>query len=337
MIMMDHLALDDSFSATSSRRVSTIAAVIVTWHTEEMTMELLRYLVASFPHLDLIVVECGPETHQLDAALSRVTVMRAGNLGYAGGNNLGIHEALRRDTDWILALNSDAFPLAGSLGALVAALEAHPDAGAAGATLISLHPDGGIELNQGTCFDWRTGRTRLAPHMTDPTPVEFCCGAMLLFRSATLRLVGGFDSTLFLFHEEIDWAERARAAGHSILAVPAARALHLGSRSVRQAPKATTYYQARNRLIILRRHGPSHGIQVSLVREGGVLLRAVVGHIARGRWSRVWPLVRGTLDGAISPTNWSDDPVAAIQRQRWEARDDSSEPVSGRSARTFLP
>jgi hypothetical protein len=337
MIMMDHLTPDDSLPTTSSRPASRIAAVIVTWHTEEMTMELLRYLVASFPHLDLIVVECGPETHQLDAALSRVTILRAGNLGYAGGNNLGIREALSRDTDWVLVLNSDAFPFTGSLEALVAALETHPDAGAAGATLISAHPDGGIELNQGTCFNWRTGRTHLAPHMTDPTPVEFCCGAMLLFRATTLRLVGGFDSTLFLFHEEIDWAERARAAGQSILAVPAARALHLGSLSVSRAPKATTYYQARNRLIILRRHGRSHGMQVSLVREGRVLLRAVVGHIARGRWSRVWPLVCGTLDGARSPTNWSDDPVAAIQRQRWEARDDSPEPVSGRSARTFLP
>lgn len=299
-----------------------LAAVIVTWRTRETTMELLRYLAASFPTLQVILVECGLEIHKLDPALSRVTVLRQGNLGYAGGNNLGIQEALARQADWILVLNSDVFPLAGSLDELVAALVDDPTAGVAGATLISPGSDGGIELNHGTSFDWCTGSVHPAPAATKPTHVDFCCGAMLLFRPAALRQVGGFDSSLFLFYEEIDWAERARLAGYSVCSAPAARALHLGSRSVAQAPKASTYYRARNRVVVLRRYGTLHGARVSLYREVQFIGRSVAGHFLHGRWTSIWPLLRGTLAGYVARTAWCDRPADALASQVWEARDD---------------
>jgi GT2 family glycosyltransferase len=311
----------DSRVPATQRIAGKIAAVIVTGGTAEMTTELLRYLTTSYPSLDLLLVECGPEAHQLDASLASVTVLRAGNLGYAGGNNLGFRAALARHADWVVVLNSDAFPLAGSIEALVATLEANPRCGVAGATLLRADPGDGIEVNQGTTFDWSAGRAHCSPPVLVPSCVDFCCGAMLCFRAEALRRVGGFDSGLFLYYEEIDWAERARQAGYSIMVVPAARAVHLGSRTVRRAPRAVAYYSTRNRLIVLRRYGLAHGAPMHLHREVGYLLRALAGHLFHGRWSLAWPLLRGTLEGLTVRSQFCDNPSAALDRQRYEVRD----------------
>ena len=218
---------------------------------------------------------------------------------------------------------------------MVEALQESPGAGLAGACLMSSGAQGGLEINQGTLFDWRTGRTRSVPPLSEPSPVDFCCGAMLLFRPDALREVGGFDSNLFLFYEEIDWAERARSVGYSVLAVPGARAIHLGSQSVGRAPSATAYYRARNRLVILRRYSWRHGAHVNPRQEGCQLARVLAGHLVRGRWSRIWPVLSGTVSGLASSLAWSDDPVRALGRQRWEAREVGS-PRRGPDARRRL-
>lgn len=314
-------APSDSTAPATERKADKVVAVIVTWRSAQMTVELLRYLSASFPYVELLLVECGPEAHEIDASLAGVTVLRAGNLGYAGGNNLGFEAALARRADWVLVLNSDAFPLAGSVEALIAALEAAPQAGVAGATLLAADSSDGIEVNQGTTFDWRTGRAHPSTSVLAPACVDFCCGAMLLFRADALRRVGGFDSRFFLYYEEIDWAERARALGYCVVVVPAARAVHLGSRTVRRTPKAATYYGARNRLIVLRRYGPAHGAPVRLRRETAYLVRASAGHLRHGRWSLVAPLIRGTFEGLMANCRRSDDPGDARKRQRYEVRE----------------
>ena len=84
-------------STEASSRVPVVVAVIVTWRTEAITRELLRHLEKFLPVLDLILVDCGQEVDDIGAEFPRVTVFRPGNLGYAGGNNLGIREALARE------------------------------------------------------------------------------------------------------------------------------------------------------------------------------------------------------------------------------------------------
>lgn len=298
-----------------------IVAVVVTWRTPAMTAYLLRYLEAEFPGLKTVLVDCGDTAEDIESTAQNVTVIRTPNLGYAGGNNLGLRAALETDPQWVLVLNSDAYPLGGCLDELIRALETHPEAAAAGCTLLSPHTALGIEVNNGTSFDWRKGRTAPAPALQETRAVDFCCGAVMLMRAAAVRRIGGFDSQLFLYYEELDWAERARALGYTLLAVPSARAIHLGSQTVAIVPKATTYYGARNRLICLRRYAVLHGRAISARRELAHLARAAAGHFLHRRWSRLVPLVHGTVAGAIGPRHWSDEPLVALAHQHWEARD----------------
>jgi GT2 family glycosyltransferase len=297
-----------------------VVAIVVTWRTPIMTTRLLRHLVTHWPDMAVVLVECGPEYHDLTDLKGKIVVLRCGNLGYAGGNNLGIRQALQMGATHVLVLNSDAFPLPGCVEALVQVLEDHPGAASTGGTLVRWHPGRGPELNSGTSFDWTTGRTSPTPIALQGRPIDFACGAMLLIRAEALRVVGGFDSRFFLFYEEIDWAERARQHGYHVTSTPAARALHLGTMSVATARRAVVFYSSRNRLIVLRRYAGDHGVGVSASREVKHLARVLAGHVARGRLWALVPALLGTFEGIRASLAVDDTPETALAQQCWETR-----------------
>lgn len=306
-----------------------VVAVVVTWRTPEMTRQLLHHLTSRWPEMPVVLVECGPERHETQGLGTLVVVMRSGNLGYSGGNNLGVNKALEMGATHVLVLNSDTFPLWGCVEKLLRALEDHPDAGVSGGTLVRWHAGSGPECNSGTSFDWATGETAPSP-VGGPVgpvgPVDFPCGALLLFRARALREVGGFDSAFFLFYEEIDWAERARRLGYLIISSSEARALHLGSKTVTHAPRAIAFYRTRNRLVVLRRYGREHKESLRLSRELAYAIRLLAGHVLRGRFWALAPVALGTAQGLVNRLNVDDEPTVALCQQRWETRDQAWRP-----------
>jgi GT2 family glycosyltransferase len=300
-----------------------VAFVIVTWRSDGMTIDTVRAVLDLHPDSTVLVVACGGE-RDISSTLRhdhRVRVISSPNLGYAGGNNLGMREAVAGGARYVVVLNSDAEPLSDAVPRLRTVLDRDPTIGLAGGTLVETTESGEQSLNAGTSFDWKTGRTSSVTPASDPVDVDFSCGAMLMFRASALESVGYFDSSFFLFYEEIDWCERARSAGFRTVTDPSARICHRSSESVRKAPRAATYFRARNRLIVLRRYATRHGSPVSLVREvvhGG---RVVLGHGTRRRWGMIWPFVLGSVEGAMGSLAFSDEPMDAVLRQRWEVLD----------------
>jgi FkbM family methyltransferase len=302
--------------------IDDVHAVVVSWRTPALTERLLRHLARTWPTLRVVLVECGPEIH---AVPEGTVTLRAGNLGYAGGNNLGMVHALESGARSVLLLNSDAFPLQGSIERLAETLEANPDAGACGAALVRWTGTG-AELNAGTEFDWSSGLTRPSRVSEPGQAVDFPCGAMVLYRAEALRRIGRLDSNLFLFYEEIDWAERARAAGYQVVVDSMARAMHLGSVSVNQAPRAVAYYRARNRLWILRRYRKSHDNGLLLRTQVPLVLRRMVRNCSRLSFGSAAAELLGTADGMRDVPTPQDDPVIARTHQRWETREGATSP-----------
>src|SRR3954447_7317290 len=113
----------DRSSATPIDSLMTI--IVVTWGTPKTTERLVRYLLRTWPTIRILVVNCGGA--HLPLADERLSQLVAANLGYAGGNNLGFEEAFRAGAEYLLVLNSDAFPLVGSLEALRETLESNPN------------------------------------------------------------------------------------------------------------------------------------------------------------------------------------------------------------------
>ena len=113
------------------RREGGIVAVVLNWNGGEDSLACLESLAAA--GVETICVDNGSVDGSADAAAARfpdVELLRNGtNLGYAGGNNVGIRRALERGAEWVWLVNNDATVASDAPAALAMAAELRPDAG----------------------------------------------------------------------------------------------------------------------------------------------------------------------------------------------------------------
>ena len=150
-----------------------------------------------------------------------VLIDNEANLGFAGGNNVGLRYALaRKEFAYFWLLNNDTVVARDALRRLVGRLESVPGAGMAGATLLYYHQPDRVQAWGGGRYDPRLGISShlgiLAPAEQKPDVAEveremaYVVGASLMVSRPFLENIGLMDERYFLYYEEIDWACRAR-------------------------------------------------------------------------------------------------------------------------------
>jgi GT2 family glycosyltransferase len=232
-------------------------AVVLNWNGGVDTLAALR----SLEGIETICVDNG-STDGSDAAVaeqfSSVELVRnRANLGFAGGNNVGIRRALERGADWVLLLNNDATAEPGLAAALAAAATARPDAGLLACKILG--EDGRSVQYAGAGFNARLGYSgRLATTGPDVLrDVGRADGAALAVSRAAAERAGLLDETLFLYVEDVEWSLRIRRAGFGVIFVPDARVRHQGSAaSGGRASTTNLYYDTRNTIVVSERHAP---------------------------------------------------------------------------------
>jgi GT2 family glycosyltransferase len=234
-----------------------LSIIIVSWNTRELLRSCLESLDA-----DLALHPCGKvETFVVDnasldgsAALVRERfpqihlIENRKNVGFARANNQALSLAQGR---YVLLLNSDTIVKPGALVALLAFLDAHPQAGACGPRVLS--PDGAL---QPSCYPiltpWREfGRLVFLDSLTScatyplarwgggsPRAVEVISGCALLLRRTALEQVGFLDERYFIYTEEMDLCYRLAQARWQAYWVPQAEIIHYGGASTHQAARA---------------------------------------------------------------------------------------------------
>ncbi|MCI5130348.1 MAG: glycosyltransferase family 2 protein [Candidatus Electrothrix sp. EH2] len=184
------------------------------------------------------------------------------NLGYAGGNNVGIRRALKDECEYILLMNNDARIAEKDFQLLVQALDTEPNLGIIG-PIIRDH-NGGI-LNAG---GRDIGRHYIS-HFKEPLQpdalydVDYVSGTICLVRSALLEQIGLLDEAYFFSGEVADLCQRAKkkiistdqpAASWRIAVNPLASGSHDLSASHGNRGGIYTYYTVRNRFLYIRKH-----------------------------------------------------------------------------------
>jgi GT2 family glycosyltransferase len=254
-----------------------VVAVVLNWNGGADTLAALESLRGT----ETICVDNG-STDGSDVEVERrfpeVELIRAGaNLGFAGGNNVGIERALARGADWVLLINNDAFAEPGLADALERAARERPDAGLLACTV--LHEDGRSIQYAGASFDARLGYSGRVDTATPDAlrDVGRADGAAMAASRAAIERAGMLDETLFAYVEDVEWSLRVRRAGFAVVLVPDARVRHKGSASSGGAASTTNlYYDTRNTIAVAQRYAPLPPV----VRE----LRALVvlaAHLAQ--------------------------------------------------------
>ena len=271
-----------------------LAAVVLNWNGGDDTAAA----IASLGDLPVICVDNGSTDGSPDAVAERyphVDLIRTGvNLGFAGGNNVGIRRALAGGADWVLLLNSDATAEPGLASALESAAHARPDAGLLACTILGL--DGRTVQYAGASFRAKLGYSgRVETTDVDRVrDVGRADGAALAVSRAAVERVGLLDESLFLYVEDVDWSLRIRDAGLAVVLVPDARVRHAGSAATGGSVSTTNlYYDTRNTIAVCERRAP-------LPRGARGLRRGIVvsAHLVQAaRHPRRAAAARAVVDG----------------------------------------
>lgn len=237
-----------------------------------------------------------------------VVIENGANLGFAGGNNVGLRYALARgDFAYVWLLNNDTVVRSDSLRHLVRQMQEEPTAGMCGSTLLYYHQPqfvqalGGGSFNRWTAFSRHLGAFRPADQPVDARAVlaemDYVLGASMLLSQAFLRDVGLMSEDYFLYFEELDWAMRA-GSRYRLAWAPGSIVYHKEGASIgsgnkhRHSSLLSDCYFIRNRLFFTRRYFPYALPTVYLAVMG-----ALFNRVRRGQWDRIRFITRILLDG----------------------------------------
>lgn len=242
------------------------------------------------------------------------------NRGPVVGNNAGIEQGLAAGARWIMLLNNDTTVHPDLFDRMRDAAEAHPDYDVIGPVIYFMDdPDvvmtDGCNYNVAVPYGFFKREEVPLTRSTPPaiTPVDIVNGCCMMIRSEAIRRVGLFDEAFFMYHDETDYCLRVASSGGRLGVIDHALVWHKGSAtSAGTGKKSIRYFDARNLLRLLKKHGLSagqgrgpfgtlrayatymHGWYGAEARQGNPLVaEAVVDGICDGLMGRTGPYQPG--------------------------------------------
>ena len=288
---------------TTEARTPDLSVIVVTHNRTGLALETLRSARAAVEHLDVEwhVVDSGsvePTAEAIERELPDVHVTRAGNDGFAAANN---HALLIAEGRYVLLLNPDVEVAAGTLDALIAALDERPEVGMA--SVIQRTPDGGLEYSmRRNPSPLRTVGEALVPgrlsrrwglgeiegrrrYYLSERSAHWLCGAFLIARAEAVRDVGLLDDRFFLYSEETDWCYRCRRSGWDVRHLPVMDVIH--HRSGTYSPQLLAQL-SHSRILFARKH---FSRSAAIKMRVAVALRHFVRAGAFGLLARLRPVL----------------------------------------------
>lgn len=302
-----------------------IAAIILNWNNLTDTVACLDSLNQShYPNLEIIVVDNDSRDGSA-AVLAGMPgfhfIHNPRNLGFTGGNNVGMQAAFERGADYVLLLNNDATIAPDALGLLLETLESGAEVWAS-APLIYYHSQPGVVWSAGGEIDKRRASARMMGTDEEdhgqfgvaPYPVDYATGCALLVKRRAVEEFGMLDDRFFMYYEEVEWCSRMAARGMQVRMVPQARAWHKIIPQARNESPFVHYLMTRNRLLWIRAaHLGGRVFWSVLLREN---LRTLISWSLRPRWRHkrqqrqaMWQAIRDVFRGRYGPPQLQSRPA----------------------------
>jgi GT2 family glycosyltransferase len=240
-----------------------VAVVIVIWNGRDDTVECLEsFRTDVYPNREIIVVDNGSSDDSvavLKASFPEVRILQTGkNLGFTGGNNVGIRHAIESGAKYVYLITNDSLVEPDAIEKLVEAAEENPDAGLVAPVIHDFDPPRAIWF-AGSIVDLRRGaawhdNSRQPTRNEPPYEVPWVTGCAMMLPADLLRKLEGFDDRYYLSWEDVDLSIRVRNEGRKLLIVPPARIYHKGGQSGKNLDGIYGYYTVRNSLLLARKH-----------------------------------------------------------------------------------
>lgn len=249
------------------KRQPSVAIILVNYNGLQDTEECLESLSQlEYQNWKTIIVDnCSKDAEMLEELLKEkypnaIPILSTENLGFAGGNNLGIQYAENAGFDYVLLLNNDTVVKKDFLNHLIECAQNRSDTGIViGKILSYFDPQkicfagGSIDLDRAHICHWHCGEVDKG--VSEIREITFATGCLMLIPMSVIHRVGMIDDAYFMYAEDADYCIQVLKAGYKIYYSSDAVIFHKVSASSGGNNSALSqYYRTRNELMLFTRY-----------------------------------------------------------------------------------
>ena len=265
-------------------------------------------LIQSIPfneNMEVIVVDNASKKDEASIIKKRYpqvkTIRSDKNLGFAGGNNLGIKAARGK---FLFLINNDTIFKDFNVQALISRLESSPDIGMVCPKIRFAWNNNPIQFAGYTPLSKITVRNHAIGYGEEdngqyntPHSTPYAHGAAMLIKREVMDKVGLMPEYYFLYYEEIDWSLMFTRAGYEIWYEPACTIYHKESQSTGQNSPLRTYYITRNRLLLVRRNWEGVNKWLAYCYLTCIVApRDIIKYLIKGKWNITLAVCKGIIN-----------------------------------------
>jgi GT2 family glycosyltransferase len=293
-----------------------IAVILVNWNGYSFTKACLTSLEqVEAPIFQVILVDNASVTREglkLKEEFPHVHLIETTeNLGFAGGNNVGLRYAMEQGYKQFLLLNNDTTVAPDFLQEMQTVLVEHPGCGAVQPLILFLHDptkiwSAGGKWNSFFGYAKTLGdRAPISTFKPEDSDLDWVTGCCILLSKETITAAGLLDEQYFAYFEDVEWSMRIRNAGYSLKLAPKGVIYHeAGAASKKKHAEGTLsasvfYYHVRNQFYLLRQ---LH-LFVAIPLQGLRFLGWAAYFLVRGRRTKLAAVAKGVQEGLFKPLN----------------------------------
>ena len=283
-----------------------LSIITINYNGLKDTCELIGTLPLEDKSIEVIVIDnasAQDEATIIKERFPQVKVIRSKeNLGFAGGNNLGIKAAQGK---YLFFLNNDILlkPQASDFRPLIARLKSSPKIGIVCPKIKFSWGNQLIQFASYTPLSPITMRNKAIGcgevdhgQFDTPHPTPYAHGAAMMIKREVIEKAGMMPECYFLYYEELDWSMMIRHAGYEIWYEPTCTVFHKESQTTGQNSPLRTYYITRNRLLFAQRNQQDMTKYITYLYLIGIV---TIRDLLKYSFQQRWDLVRATIRGVF--------------------------------------
>lgn len=281
--------------------MNLVSIITVNFNQALVTEALLKSinLTNNYLNIEIIVVDNGSKINSVPEWRVKypdiIFIRSDKNLGFAGGNNLGLHAA---KGEYLFLVNNDTEFTPNLVQTLVNILDANPLIGMVSPKIRYFdQPDmlqymGFTDMNYFTARNYCIGQFEIDNGQYDKLTgrTGYAHGAAMMIKKEAIEKAGPMAENFFLYYEEMDWCDHIKKAGYEVWLATAALIYHKESVSVGRVSALKEFFMNRNRILFIRRNAPLFArlifyfYFVLIVTPRNILRYRKIGHPEFTKW-----------------------------------------------------
>ena len=281
-----------------------VVIILINYNRLEDTLDCLKSLqTVKFDNFKIIVVDnaskLNPVPHLKKHFPEAIYIRSEKNLGFTGGNNLGLSKAYELDPKYIFLLNNDTIVSENILSELFDFMEANPDTGLIGpvnyyfeSPNIVAFAGGNLNRNNGM-MTFLYPDTKLPNIKKKVINCSFIIGSAMFIRTDLIKKIGGFYNEYFLTSEESELCVKVADLGYKLSIITTCGIWHKISRTMEAESELSNYFIFRNKLWFIKRNAKKITFKDSM----GLVKYIIICLLSFTVKKRNFPAAKGIIEG----------------------------------------